>query len=131
VSLTKLGCAVVLIATAGQLASASSPDLLVGTFAVQKDGALKDFVRIDRRAGRYFISEMKAGGWSAGKEVMAVSKQAFEKIVKKPVTVEFVGLGHNQAALFNVPRGWTSGTFVCRTGYWLATLLGPIEVHKR
>jgi hypothetical protein len=29
-----------------------------------------------------------------------------------------------------VPKGWKIGSFVCNTGYWLATVLGPAELRK-
>ena len=35
-----------------------------------------------------------------------------------------------QLAVLKVPQGWRIGSFVCRTGYLLATRLGPVELHR-
>lgn len=107
-----------------------SPTSLVGTYSIEEQGKMKEFIRIEKQGDKYFLTEKQSGKWLSPLEVTPVSKAKLEKTLKEPVKVEFSGIGNNNIALFQVPKGWKSGQFVCNTGFWLATMLGPIELHK-
>ena len=110
--------------------AAASYDSLLGTFGAIEYGKLVEFVRIERKQQKYLLSRKHAGEWLAAVEVEPVTRMELETIVKQPVNVEFEGLGNDTLALLKVPRGWKLGPFVCRTGYWVATVAGPVEVEK-
>jgi len=61
-----------------------------------------------------------------------MGKSDLQKLIKEPVTVHVVGLGNDSITLmlFKVPKGWRWGKFECKTGYWLLSALGPIELYK-
>lgn len=103
---------------------------LAGTYCVQDQGRLDEFVRVVEQGGRYFLYERQNNKWMAPGEVKPVGKAQFEKLTHEPVNDAVVGLVSNNVAIFQVPKGWRSGQFVCNTGYWLACFLGPIELHK-
>ena len=109
---------------------AASYDSLLGTFGVIENGKLVEFVRIERRQERYLLSRKHSGHWQTPTEVEPVTRAQLETIVREPVDVDFEGLGNDWLVVLNVPKGWKLGTFVCRTGYWVATVLGPVEVQK-
>jgi hypothetical protein len=109
---------------------AATYDSLLGTFGLIENGKLTEFVRIEHRQQKYFLSRKHGGEWLAPVEVDPVTRAQLEAIVKEPVKVEFEGLGNDRLALLKVPEGWKLGTFICRTGYWVATLVGPVEVQK-
>lgn len=92
---------------------------------------MNEFIRIEKDGDKYFMSEKQSGRWLSPVEVKAVSKADLEKMLKEPVKIDFTGLGNNNIALFQVPKGWKSDTFECKTGFWLATMLGPVELHKK
>ena len=109
---------------------ATSYDSLLGTFGLIENGKLTEFVRIEHSQQRYLLSQKHAGHWLAPVEVEPVTRLQLETIIKQPVNVAFEGLGNDRLAVLQVPKGWKLGTFVCRTGYWVATVLGPVEVQK-
>lgn len=108
----------------------ASPDL-VGTYSIMQRGKLIEFIRIENNGSRYTLFEKQSEKWRRPIEISSVSKAQLEKMLKQPVTVPFKGLGSKMIAIFQFPKGWTSGKFTCSTGYWLATALGPIELHKQ
>lgn len=110
--------------------AAASPDI-VGTYSIMQRGKLVEFIRIESSVSGYTLSEKQSGKWRRPIEVNPVSKAQLEKILKQPVTAPFTGLGSKSIAIFQFPKGWTSRKFTCSTGYWLATVLGPIELHKQ
>lgn len=78
------------------------------------------------------MSEKRGGRWLLSPvEITPVSKADLDKMLNETVTVDFSGLGNNNIALIKVPKGWKSGQFECKTAYWLATMLGPVDVHKQ
>jgi hypothetical protein len=109
----------------------ATPASLVGIYSVEQHGQLYEFIRIEQKGDKYFMSEKQNGKWLSPGEVTPISKADFEKLLKKPVNIDFTGLGNNMSVLLQVPKGWKSGTFECKTGFWLATILGPIELHKK
>jgi hypothetical protein len=104
---------------------------LVGTYSVKENGQLNEFIRIEKTGERYLMSEKQNDRWQAPVEITSVSKADLEKMLNEPVTVNFSGLGNKDSAIILVPKGWRSGDFECKTGIWLATMLGPIELHKQ
>jgi hypothetical protein len=109
---------------------AASLDDLRGTFSLAEDGRVIEYIRVERSGSRFVLSRMHAGHWLAPVPVVPVSRQRLEAIVRQPINVAFEGLGNDQLAVVKVPRGWRIGTFVCNTGYLLATTLGPAELSK-
>jgi len=113
--------------------SGCSPETasLVGTYAVEENGQLNEFIRIEQQGGKFTLSEKQNGRWLTPVEINPVSKAALEKMLKEPVNVSFTGLGNDNVAVIQVPKGWKAGRFECKTGVWLATILGPVDLHKQ
>ena len=109
----------------------ASPSSLVGTYSVEERGQLNEFIRIEKHGDKFTLSEKQSGLWLTPVEIVPVSKADLEKMLKEPVTINFTGLGNNNVAIIQVPKGWRSGSFECKTGIWLATMLGPIDLHKQ
>ena len=105
-------------------------DELCGTFALIEDGRAVEYIRIERRGPRFLLSRMRAGKSVAPVPVEPVTRQKLEAIIKQPVDITFEGLGNDRLAVLKVPKGWRIASFVCSTGYLLATTLGPAELHK-
>jgi len=103
---------------------------LVGTYSIKEQGKLKEFMKIEKQGNEFTISEKQGGNWLSPKIVTPVSKSDLGKMLKETVMVDFTGLGNKNVALIKVPKGWRSGKFQCNTGYWLASMLGPIELYK-
>jgi hypothetical protein len=109
----------------------ASPGSLVGIYAVEERGQLNEFIRIEKQGDKFTMSEKQSGRWLPPVEITPVSKADLEAMLKEPVTVSFPGLGNKNVAIIQVPKGWRSGNFECKTGIWLATMLGPIDLHKQ
>jgi len=109
---------------------AELPVSLVGTYSIEEHGQLKEFIRIEKQGDKYLLSEKQGGRWLSPVEVTSVSKEDLEKMLKEPIKVQFTGLGNNNVALLRVPKGWKSGQFTSITGFWLASMIGPLELHK-
>ena len=128
-SLTNLLITIIVsFAIIGCSASSSS---LAGTYSVEEGGQLKEFIRIEKQGDKFTMSEKQSGSWRTPVEITPVSKADLEKMLKEPVTVDFTALGNKSVAIIQVPKGWRSGKFECKTGVWLATMLGPIDLHKQ
>ena len=109
----------------------TSPSSLVGTYSIEEGGQLKEFIRIEMQGDKFTMSEKQSGTWRTPVEITPVSKADLEKMLKEPVTVDFTALGNKNVAIIQVPKGWRSGKFESKTGVWLASMLGPIELHKK
>ena len=109
-----------------------SPPSLVGTYSADDKGKRVEFMRIEQKDGKFLASEsqMGGGGWKKPVEVKPLGKDDLEKIARATVPGDVVGLGTNEAALFQVPVGWKIGGFESKTGYVFISLFGPLEVHK-
>jgi hypothetical protein len=103
---------------------------LVGTYSIEDNGQLKQFARITRYGDKFLISEKYEVQWLAPDEVAPVDGDDIERIVNTPVTGISTSLGNRRVAIVQVPVGWKSGAFESKTGYWLASSLGPVELHK-
>lgn len=121
---------VTMLACLGISGCSGSPSSLVGTYSIEERGQLKEFIRIEKNGEKFTLSEKAGGNWIKPVEVTTLSKDDFEKIIKEPVTVDFIGLGNKNAAIIKVPKGWRTKNFESKTGVWLASVLGPIELHK-
>jgi hypothetical protein len=107
-----------------------NPASLVGTYSIEENGKLKETIRITQRGDTYLISEKDGHAWLVPTEVTPAGNQEAEDILGTPVTGISAGLGNPQVAVLQVPKGWKLGAFECRTGFWMASALGPIELHK-
>jgi hypothetical protein len=105
-------------------------DALLGTFGVVEQNRIIEIVRIERHGRGFLLYQKHAGRWLAPVTVEPVTKEQLETIIRQPIDVPFQGLGDDKLAVLTVPRGWRLGSFECDTGYWLATSLGPAELHK-
>lgn len=105
---------------------------LEGTYSVEENGKLFQLVRVERRDDRFLISIQQNGDWMEPRPTRLMGKSDLQKLIKEPVTVHVVGLGNDSITLmlFKVPKGWRWGKFECKTGYWLLSALGPIELYK-
>jgi hypothetical protein len=123
-----------LLVVAGCSADASTnPDSLIGTYAIEEHGKLEDFVRIEKKNGEYLMYDKNQNDqWTSDPDkVVPVTKKDLESILGHPVSVPYASLGSNGAAIFKMPAGWGFDDFKTKTGYWVATMMGPIELHKR
>ncbi|HEX6794225.1 MAG TPA: hypothetical protein VF304_10290 [Casimicrobiaceae bacterium] len=122
-----LGLTLSLVSTSG---SASTYDALLGTFGLVEQGRMIEVLRIERHGHDLLLYQKHGGQWLAPVVVQPVRKARLETLIKQPIDVPFEGLGNDRLAVLRVPKGWRFGAFECDTGYWLATSLGPAELHK-
>lgn len=109
----------------------ASESSLVGAYSVDAGGKLMEFVRVEKQGDAFTVSHNQNGRWSSPEVAKPVSKEKFQSLTKEAVTVNFSGLSCGSVAIFQVPKGWRSNGFECKTGYFLMTLLGPVELHKQ
>lgn len=118
----------VCLVTAGCHPSAPS---LVGIYSAENKGKRVEFLRVEQTDGKFLASESKpGGGWKKAEEVKPLAKADLERLSGAPVTGDVSGLGTNEAALFQVSKGWKARGFESKTGYVFVSLFGPIELHK-
>jgi len=108
----------------------STLPLLVGTYSVAENGKLKEIVRVDRDGDKYFIALKDGRKWLPPTEVSRIEEDDLEKILNKPITANVNGLGNESLAVVQIRQGWKLGTFECKTGFMLASSLGPIELYR-
>ena len=108
-----------------------SSSSLVGTYAVEERGQLRELIRIEKVGDKFTLSEKQSGGWLPPVEITPVSKASLEQFLKEPLTADFTALGNKNVAIVKVPKAWRSGKFESKTGIWLATFLGPIDLQKQ
>lgn len=107
-----------------------APDL-IGTYSVKDDdGQLKVFIRVIEDGGKYYVSVKDQRKWLTPAEATPVEKEDLEKLINQPVNGEFSSLGNENVAVVKVAKGWKSGNFECKTGFWLASQLGPMDLYK-
>jgi hypothetical protein len=109
---------------------AESLDALQGSFGMDEDGRIVEIIRIERRGHAFMLFQKRAGQWLAPVALAPVTRRQMETIMGQPIDIAFEGLGDGELAVLRVPQGWRIGSFVCRTGYLLATRLGPVELHR-
>lgn len=108
----------------------NTPASLVGTYSVEEDGKLQDFLRIEKSGNTYTFTEKDGTEWLSPAEVTLAGEQEVEDILGSPVKGITSGLGNREVAVLQVRQGWKMGDFECKTGFWLASALGPTELHK-
>jgi hypothetical protein len=108
----------------------NNPASLVGTYSVEENGKLQDFLRVEKSGDTYTITEKDGKEWLSPAEVTPAGEQEVEDILGSPVKGLISGLGDRQVAVLKVPPGWKMGAFECKTGFWLASTYGPVELHK-
>lgn len=108
-------------------------DDLVGTFGIFENGKIDEYFRVEKRDGKYYLSEKANGRWGTPSEMKIMTADEIVKAIGSNENAsELTGLmdlGENVAMLKCKP-GLKFGTFVTQTGYWAGTMLGPIELHK-
>jgi len=122
--------ALLILAACGQGAGPEAQ--LVGVYAVKKNGALKELVKIERQGGRYIMRDkVRTAEWSEPKMQMEpVTREAWRRITTDTGDTAFVGVASGQLGVFKVPPGWKKNDFSTATGYFLFYSQGPVEVHK-
>jgi hypothetical protein len=103
---------------------------LVGTYSIRENGRLVEFVRILQDGDKYYVSEKDGLAWISPVEVSRVDEDDLERILSRPITANINALGNYGMAVVQVRKGWKLGSFECKTGFWLASSLGPVELHK-
>jgi|GEM_PF-6330078 len=103
---------------------------LVGTYSTNDNGQMRVYLRIEKKGDSYFMTGNHGGKWGTAVEVNPVTRETFAQVIKAPILVDFAGLGNNNVAIFQVPKGWRLGKFQSKTGFILATVIGPIELYK-
>lgn len=105
---------------------------LVGVYAVKKNGALKELVKIERQGGRYIMRDkVRTPEWSEPKmQMQPVTREAWRRITTDTENTAFVGVSSDQLAIFKVPPGWQKNSFKTETGYFLFYSQGPVEAYK-
>lgn len=106
------------------------PDALVGLYGVRDNGKTEQFLRIDQKDGRYRLSEKTGNTWTAPANVIPLSASTLRAYIKTPISVAFIGLGNNKIAVYKMPPGWHYKGFTTKTGYWAATVMGPIALYR-
>jgi hypothetical protein len=108
----------------------STLPVLVGTYSVQENGKLKEIVRVDRNGDKYFIALKDGRKWLTPAEVSRIEEDDLERILGQPVSANVNALGNENVAVVQVRKGWKLGDFECKTGFLLASSLGPIELYR-
>lgn len=104
--------------------SAENYDELVGTYATDYYGKMKDMYRIEKNGDKYTFFENKIMNsqwvWQEMKvEITPVSKTEFEASSKMTIDGPFMGLSkQGRTVIFKAKKGFTLGNFTTKTGYF-------------
>jgi hypothetical protein len=109
----------------GATACNSTLPELVGTYSIKENGRLAEFIRVLQDGDKYYISEKDGLSWLSPVEVSRVDESDLERIVSQPITANINALATYRVAVMHVRKGWRLGSFECKTGFWLASSLGP------
>ncbi len=105
---------------------------LVGVYQIKaKNGNYRDFLKIEKKDGNYIIKEKTGNQWNSLGSATSAKKSELENFTGEKVKIDFVGLANKDVALYRMPKGWSMEKFKTRTGYWMASMIGPIELHKK
>lgn len=123
--------AVVALVCGAMSVQAAETDL-IGVYAVNEKGVLKEFLKVSQDNGKFVLFEkIKTGTWRAEKEPLTtVSRAQFEKLLKHPYSAPFDGLANKGVAVFKVPGNFQEGKFKAESGYFVFSALGLVELHK-
>ncbi|OEZ29749.1 LptM family lipoprotein [Variovorax boronicumulans] len=105
---------------------------LVGVYAVERNGVLKELVKIERDGDRYIMRDkVRTPEWSEPKmQLQPVTRERWSRITTDTENTSFVGISSDQLGIFKVPPGWQKNGFKTQTGYFLFYSQGPVEAHK-
>lgn len=105
---------------------------LVGVYAVERNGVLKEVVKIERDGDRYIMRDkVRTPEWSEPKmQLQPVTRERWSRITTDTENTSFVGISSDQLGIFKVPPGWQKNGFKTQTGYFLFYSQGPVEAHK-
>lgn len=109
-----------------------SSDSFVGTYEVQENGTRRDFIKITKNNGLYYMSEKSKNNWGLDSEVKPVSSQDLSKLYGQSGKNSISALANSHGvAIVQVPKGWKAGELSSKTGFFLQALFIPIELYKR
>ena len=106
---------------------------LVGVYAVERNGTLKELIKIERQDGRYVMRDkVRTAEWSEPRmQMQPVTRERWNRITTDRENTAFVGVASEQLAVFKVPAGWMKNGFRTSSGYFLFYSQGPVEAFKR
>ena|ERR1035441_4817894 len=112
----------------------ASSGSLAGTYWIEEHGKRKEFLRVQERAGQYFISEKHGEEWGREDKLQPIPPQDYEKLLGPDwKDAQPSGLQHDGFAILKVNPGlkMKGFRFECKTGYMaFVMIIGPIELHK-
>jgi len=125
-------CALLLLGACGARSGSGPEAELVGVYAVKRNGALKELIKIERQGERYVMRDkVRTPEWSEPKMQMEpVTRERWARITTDDQNTSFVGVASEQLGVFKVPPGWTKNGFQTSTGYFLFYSQGPVEAYK-
>lgn len=105
---------------------------LIGVYAVNEKGVLKEFLKVSQDNGKFVLFEKRKNGtWREEKvPLTTVSRAQFEKLLKHPYSAPFDGLANKGVAVFKVPGNFQEGKLKAESGYFVFSALGLVELHK-
>lgn len=121
---------------AGLLAACShnyraNPDRLVGIWGESVNQQTYPLLKVEQSNGRYVLYTHADGRWYRESDYVKIATKAdLERLLHHPVQAPVTGLQASIVSIFEVPKGWTDGTFSTRTGYFAATWFGPVELVR-
>ncbi len=105
---------------------------LIGVYQIKsKNGTYRDFIKIVKKDGFFFIKERSGVNWSSLGKATTAKKPDLEKLIGEEIKIKFVGLSNENLALYRMPKDWSMEKFKTSTGYWMASMIGPIELYKK
>jgi hypothetical protein len=126
-----IGLCALLLAACG--ASSGGPEAeLVGTYAVKRNGELKELIKIERQGDHYVMRDkVRTPEWSEPKmQMKPATRELWNRITSDTENTAFVGVTGDQLGIFKVPPGWQKNSFKTETGYFLFYSQGPVEAYK-
>jgi len=121
-----------LLAACGANSGGAPEAELVGTYAVKRNGALKELIKIEKQGDAYVMRDkVRTAEWSEPKMTMKpVTREHWARITTDKENTAFVGVASEQLGIFKVPAGWQKNGFQTSTGYFLFYSPGPVEAYK-
>ncbi|VAW70726.1 hypothetical protein MNBD_GAMMA12-3780 [hydrothermal vent metagenome] len=105
---------------------------LIGVYQIKaKNGVYRDFIKIVKKDGFFFIKERSGAKWNSLGKASTAKKLELEKLIGEEIKIKFVGLSNKNLALYRMPKDWSMEKFKTSTGYWMASMIGPIELYKK
>jgi len=102
-----------------------------GTYGFLDNGKISPLLRVKQTDHGYVFFQNQGDQWQQIDDpAKPMTKYDLEALTKHPVTVSVDGLKTSSFALVLVPKGWSDGDFKTSTGYFAATVLGPVELQK-